>query len=68
MRGAATPRIIDYYERNLLNHRLGAIEPETGHTAYFLSLAPGAWKTTCTEDAVFWCCTGTGARRVLQAE
>lgn len=50
---------IDYYERNLLNHRLGAIEPETGHTAYFLSLAPGAWKTTCTEDDSFWCCTGT---------
>jgi uncharacterized protein len=53
-------RFIDYYERNLLNHRLGAIEPETGHTTYFLSLAPGAWKTTCTEDATFWCCTGTG--------
>ncbi len=53
------PRLIDYYERNLLNHRLGAIEPETGHTTYFLSLAPGAWKTTCTEDASFWCCTGT---------
>jgi hypothetical protein len=52
--------LIDYYERNLVNHRLGAIEPETGHTTYFLSLAPGAWKTTCTEDASFWCCTGTG--------
>jgi DUF1680 family protein len=53
------PRLIDYYERNLVNHRLGAIEPETGHTTYFLSLAPGAWKTLCTEDATFWCCTGT---------
>jgi uncharacterized protein len=52
-------RLIDYYERNLVNHRLGAIEPETGHTTYFLSMAPGAWKTTCTEDATFWCCTGT---------
>ena len=52
-------RFIEYYERNLLNHRLGAIEPETGHTAYFLSLTPGAWKTTCTEDDTFWCCTGT---------
>jgi DUF1680 family protein len=54
------PRIIDYYERNLLNHRLGAIDPATGHTSYFLSLAPGAWKTLCTEDDSFWCCTGTG--------
>jgi DUF1680 family protein len=57
---SAESRLIDYYERNLLNHRLGAIEPETGHTSYFLSLAPGAWKTTCTEDQSFWCCTGTG--------
>ena len=43
-------RYMDYYERNLLNHRLGTIEPETGHTSYFLSLSPGAWKTKCTED------------------
>ncbi|HEX8711293.1 MAG TPA: beta-L-arabinofuranosidase domain-containing protein [Terracidiphilus sp.] len=53
-------RYMDYYERNLLNHRLGTIEPKTGHTMYFLSMAPGAYKTTCTEDDSFWCCTGTG--------
>lgn len=52
-------RFIDYYERNLLNHRLGAIEPQTGLSTYFLSMSPGAWKTTCTEDETFWCCTGT---------
>jgi len=52
-------RYIDYYERNLLNHRLGTIEPETGRTTYFLSVAPGAWKTLATDDATFWCCTGT---------
>ena len=52
-------RFIDYYERNLLNHRLGAIQPETGLTTYFLSMSPGAWKTTCTEDETFWCCTGS---------
>ncbi len=23
-------------------------------------MAPAAWKTTCTEDDSFWCCTGTG--------
>jgi DUF1680 family protein len=50
---------IDYYERNLLNHRLGTIEPETGLTTYFISMSPAAWKTTCTEDNTFWCCTGT---------
>jgi hypothetical protein len=52
-------RYVDYYERNLLNHRLGMIEPVTGHTSYFLSMTPGAWKTTCTEDQTFWCCNGT---------
>ena len=52
-------RFIDYYERNLINHRLGAIAPETGLTTYFLSMSPGAWKTTCTEDQTFWCCTGS---------
>jgi len=54
------PRYMDYYERNLVNHRLGAIEPETGRTLYFLSLAPGAWKTPATDTNTFWCCTGTG--------
>ncbi|SNT34443.1 hypothetical protein SAMN05421770_1086 [Granulicella rosea] len=56
---SADPRIIDYYERNLLNHRLGTIEPETGVTTYFLSMSPGAWKTTNTDDQTFWCCTGS---------
>jgi hypothetical protein len=56
---SADARFIDYYERNLLNHRLGAIAPETGLTTYFLSMSPGAWKTTCTEDQTFWCCTGS---------
>ncbi len=53
------PRYFDYYERNLFNHRLGEIQPETGHTVYFLSLAPGAWKGVCSEEKSFWCCTGT---------
>ena len=53
-------RYIDYYERNLYNHRLGTIEPDTGLTTYFLSMSPGAWKTIATEDNSFWCCNGTG--------
>ena len=56
----ADPRYFDYYERALLNHRIGAIQPKTGHTQYYLSLTPGAWKPFCTEDQSFWCCTGTG--------
>jgi uncharacterized protein len=54
------PAYFDYYERALLNHRIGTIQPETGHTQYYLSLTPGAWKTFNTEDQSFWCCTGTG--------
>ena len=50
----------DYYERSLLNHRVGSIRPEVGYTQYYLSLAPGAWKTFGTEDQTFWCCTGSG--------
>ncbi|HLW75543.1 MAG TPA: beta-L-arabinofuranosidase domain-containing protein, partial [Bryobacteraceae bacterium] len=56
----ADPRYFDYYERSLLNMRLGTIHPESGHTQYYLSLTPGAWKTFNTEDDSFWCCTGTG--------
>jgi DUF1680 family protein len=52
-------KYIAYYERNLFNHRLGTIEPNTGNTTYFLSMAPGAWKTLATDEASFWCCTGT---------
>jgi DUF1680 family protein len=57
---SADPRYFDYYERLLFNHRLGTIRPEQGHTQYYLSLTPGAWRTFCTEDQSFWCCTGTG--------
>ena len=54
------PRLFDYYERLQLNHRIGTIHPDSGHTQYYLSLTPGAWKTFNTEDNSFWCCTGTG--------
>ena len=54
------PRYFDYYERTLLNHRLGTIDIETGNTMYYLSHTPGAWKTFCSEYDSFWCCTGTG--------
>ncbi len=52
--------MFDYYERSLLNHRIGTIRPKVGYTQYYLSLAPGAWKTFNTEDQTFWCCTGSG--------
>jgi len=54
------PGYFDYYERSLLNHRIGTILPDKGYTQYYLSLTPGAWKTFNSEDKSFWCCTGTG--------
>jgi DUF1680 family protein len=54
------PRYFDYFERTLLNERIGTIHPKTGWTQYYLSLTPGAWKTFGNEDKSFWCCTGTG--------
>ncbi len=57
---SADPRYFDYYERSLLNMRIGTIRPETGYTQYYLSLVPGAYKTFNSEDNSFWCCTGTG--------
>ena len=54
------PRYFDYYERTLLNHRIGTIQAKTGHTQYYLSLTPGAWRTWGTEEQSFWCCTGSG--------
>lgn len=59
-RWTADPRYFDYYERTLLNHRLGAINIKNGHTQYYLSIVPAAWRTFNTEDDSFWCCTGTG--------
>jgi len=50
----------DYYERLLLNHRIGTIRPKLGYSQYYLSLTPGVWKTFGTEDQTFWCCTGSG--------
>lgn len=56
----ADPRYFDYYERTLMNHRIAAIDRDTGATQYYLSVYPGAWKTFNTENDSFWCCTGTG--------
>ncbi|MBC8620345.1 glycoside hydrolase family 127 protein [Parabacteroides faecis] len=54
------PEMIDYYERVLINHLLGAYEPETGMIAYMIKLQPGGFKTHSTPYNSFWCCTGTG--------
>jgi DUF1680 family protein len=52
-------RYMDYYERLLVNHRLGTIDPENGHAIYYLPMASGAWKVFCNDFDSMWCCTGT---------
>jgi len=54
-------RLMDYYERTLFNHRLGAINPEDGTMMYYLPLASGYYKTFGKPLDAFWCCTGTGS-------
>src|ERR1700728_2414555 len=57
----AGPRLMDYYERTLFNHRLGTINPEDGTMMHYLPLASGYWKTFGKPLDAFWCCTGTGS-------
>jgi len=54
------PAYFDYYDRLLVNHRIGTIRPKIGTTQYYLSMASGVWKTFNTEEQTFWCCTGSG--------
>ena len=53
-------RYMDYYERVLLNHRMGTIDPETGTTMYYFPLGINLYKTYGTPTDSFWCCSGTG--------
>ena len=53
-------RYMDYYERVLLNHRLGSIDPETGTTMYYYPLGTNSMKSYGTPTDSFWCCNGTG--------
>lgn len=57
---SADPAAMDYYERTLFNSRLGT-QDASGLKMYYVSLAPGYWRTFGTPFDSFWCCTGTGA-------
>lgn len=63
--------LVDFYERTLFNHVIGAQNPADshGHITYFTPLNPGgrrgvgpAWGggTWSTDYNSFWCCQGTG--------
>jgi DUF1680 family protein len=56
----ANAKYADYYEQALYNHILASQDPQTSMVMYFLSYAPGTFKTYCTKENSFWCCVGTG--------
>lgn len=49
-----------YYEKALLNHIMTTQDPDSGMKAYFIPTEPGHFKTYCSPDDSFWCCTGSG--------
>lgn len=57
---SADSAAMDYYERTLFNSRMGT-QDAGGLKMYYVSLAPGYWRTFNTPFDSFWCCTGTGA-------
>jgi len=50
----------EYIERALTNGILPTQNKETGMSMYYVSMAPGYYKTWGTPESSFWCCTGTG--------
>ncbi len=55
----ASPEVMDYYERALINHILSSQHPETGEVIYNLSLDMGGFKEY-QDPYSFTCCVGTG--------
>lgn len=53
---------LDFHEKALFNHILGAQNPSSshGHHCYFVPLRPGAIKTYSNDYNNFTCCHGTG--------
>jgi DUF1680 family protein len=54
------PRLADYYERALLNGILSTQDPATAMVMYYVPMESGWYKTFCSPEDSFWCCTGTG--------
>jgi hypothetical protein len=57
---SADTKLADYYERALFNGILPTQDPETGMVMYYVPMESGWYKTFCTPNDSFWCCTGTG--------
>jgi DUF1680 family protein len=57
---SADPKLADYYERALFNGILSTQDPESGMVMYSVPMESGWYRTFCTPNDSFWCCTGTG--------
>ena len=53
-------KLMDYYERALLNHILASQDRKTGRVCYFVPLRTGGRKSFQSPDDAFTCCVGTG--------
>jgi len=56
----------EYMDRALFNAILPTINRETGMSMYYVSMAPGYYKTWDTPESSFWCCTGTGMENFVR--
>lgn len=63
----ADPAKMDYYERVLYNVRLGTQDPD-GMVMYFVSMAPGEYRTFSTPFDSFLCCGGTGIEEFAKTQ
>ena len=58
--GSRHPEYSEYYEKTLLNHILGILDPETGGYCYHTSLRPESYRIYSKSNEAMWCCVGTG--------
>jgi hypothetical protein len=56
---SADAKVMDFYERALLNHIRSSQHPQSGHVIYNLSLDMGGFKVYQDPEG-FTCCVGTG--------
>lgn len=54
------PNYSEYYEKVLLNHILGILDPKTGGYSFHTSLRPESYRIYSKSNEAMWCCVGTG--------
>jgi len=53
-------KLVDFYEKAMLNHILATQNPTTGGYVYFTSLRPRHYHVYSQVNQGMWCCVGTG--------